>query len=188
MIVVPVGYLGFKYWDKHHRGRRRRGTTAGDNSNSSVNVVEEPPSFREFLKEYLFQKDLPPEGTETTVANSMIQELGGIFEKSSTDSNDEDKLNAALSWSSSGGSSTITNEGSTEEEEQQSDSEFDNEQEDDDDEEERGVPFEGLEYELEQDEEEKEQRMSRVRPINDVVPKKTRVTWAPMNRLRQFQW
>ncbi|CAB9523024.1 expressed unknown protein [Seminavis robusta] len=44
MMLVPVGLVGFKYWDKHHRRR-------------SADTAQEPPTFREFLETYMYYPD-----------------------------------------------------------------------------------------------------------------------------------
>ena len=171
-MLVPAGYLGFKYWDTHHRGRRRREEEQG--------FVEEPPSFREFVVDQLFKKDLPPKGSEEDVSNAMIEELDAIFysptNSSTSKSNSDDDRTVKFTFSSSESNASTSND-------QESDTEFDDD--DDDDDEEEGTSnspirlLEGLEYEETPYPDEDDKGSDPTPPLES--PKKNRLPFLPRN-------
>lgn len=106
MIVIPAGYIGYKYWER--RRLRRLQEARSINSNEAP---QEPPSFREFVKSIMYRQDkegliTSPEGS----AHAVIQELNQIF-GSACSSSDE------ISMSFSSGSLTCTSTVDTSDEE-----------------------------------------------------------------------
>lgn len=168
-MLVPAGYLGFKYWDTHHRGRRRREQEQG--------FVEEPPSFREFVVDQLFTKDLPPEGSEAEVSNALIEELDGIFyspTNSSISKSKSDDLTVKCTFSSSESNASTSND-------PESDTELDDE-DDYEEEESSNSPIrllEGLEYEETPDKQDTETRSPA--PLGDSPTKMLRLPFLPRN-------